>query len=95
MRTAPHATASVSPWTSLTVDPAAIANAPTDLGEQVAEALRVVDSLDLFGTGTDIIRRATDVDLRRLVRAAYDPDSFHAPTPRSGSCPGASAGPGR
>ncbi|MYT82490.1 hypothetical protein YW3DRAFT_06782 [Streptomyces sp. MnatMP-M77] len=78
VRTAPHATASVSPWMSVTVDPCATATASLDLGEQVAETLRVVDSLDLSGTGTDIIRRATDVDLRRLVRAAYDPDSFHA-----------------
>ncbi|WP_331726966.1 hypothetical protein OG725_36880 (plasmid) [Streptomyces sp. NBC_01213] len=78
VRTAPHATASVSPWMSVTVNPAATATAPRDLGEQVAETLRVVDSLDLSGTGTDIIRRATDIDLRRLVRAAYDPDSFHA-----------------
>lgn len=30
------------------------------------------------GTGTDILRRATDVDLRRLVRSAYDPDVFGA-----------------
>ncbi|MGC5401751.1 SCO6880 family protein [Streptomyces sp. DT20] len=78
IRTAPHATASVSPWMSVTIDPTATANAPKDLGEQVAETLRVVDALDLTGTGADIIRRATDVDLRRLVRAAYDPDSFHA-----------------
>ncbi|MEV6477703.1 SCO6880 family protein [Streptomyces sp. NPDC051657] len=78
VRTAPHATASVSPWMSVTVDPSATATASLDLGEQVAETLRVVDSLDLSGTGTDIIRRATDVDLRCLVRAAYDPDSFHA-----------------
>ncbi|EHM26036.1 putative integral membrane protein [Streptomyces sp. W007] len=78
VRTAPHATASVSPWMSVTVDPSATATASLDLGEQVAETLRIVDALDLSGTGTDIIRRATDVDLRRLVRAAYDPDSFHA-----------------
>ncbi|WP_241518992.1 PrgI family protein [Streptomyces sp. CB03238] len=78
VRTTPHATASVAPWMSVTVDPNASANAPADLAEQVAEALRVVDSLDLSGTGTDIERRATDVDLRRIVRAAYDPDVFNA-----------------
>ncbi|MCR8945180.1 PrgI family protein [Streptomyces sp. OUCMDZ-4982] len=77
-RTAPHATASVSPWMSVTVDPTATATAPMDLGERVAETLRVVDSLDLSGTGTDIIRRATDVDLRRLVRDAYGLDAFDA-----------------
>lgn len=77
VRTTPHATASVAPWMSVIVDPNASANPPTDLPERVAEALRVVDSLDLSGTGTDIYRRATDVDVRRLVRAAYDPDSFH------------------
>lgn len=78
VRTTPHATASVAPWMSVTVDPDATANPPADLHEKVAEALRVVDSLDLSGTGTDIVRRATDVDLRRLVRSAYDPDAFHA-----------------
>jgi hypothetical protein len=78
VRTTPHATASVAPWMSVTVDPAASATPPADLAEQVAETLRVVDSLDLSGTGTDIERRATDIDLRRLVRSAYDPDVFHA-----------------
>lgn len=78
VRTTPHATASVAPWMSVTVDPNATADAPVDLAEQVAEALRVVDSLDLSGTGTDIERRATDIDLRRIVRSAYDPDVFNA-----------------
>ncbi|OKI74957.1 hypothetical protein AMK11_35250 [Streptomyces sp. CB02414] len=78
VRTTPHATASVAPWMSVTVDPNASANPPSDLAEQVAEALRVVDSLDLSGTGTDIERRATDVDLRRVVRSAYDPEVFNA-----------------
>ncbi|WP_256098398.1 SCO6880 family protein [Streptomyces agglomeratus] len=78
VRTTPHATASVTPWMSVTVDPSASVNPPVDLAEQVAEALKVVDSIDLSGTGTDIERRATDIDLRRLVRAAYDPDVFNA-----------------
>lgn len=78
VRTTPHATASVAPWMSVTVDPAACANPPADLSGKVAETLRLVDSLDLSGTGTDVERRATDVDLRRLVRSAYDPDVFHA-----------------
>ncbi|MFD4865266.1 SCO6880 family protein [Streptomyces sp. NPDC058412] len=78
VRTTPRATASVASWMSVTVDPNAAANPPTDLAEQVGEALKVVDSLDLSGTGTDIERRATDVDLRRLVRSAYDPAVFNA-----------------
>ncbi|MDA5279885.1 SCO6880 family protein [Streptomyces sp. Isolate_45] len=78
VRTTPHATASVAPWMSVTVDPSAAASPPTDLAEQVGEALKVVDSIDLSGTGTDIERRATDIDLRRLVRSAYDPDVFNA-----------------
>ncbi|MFE1230568.1 SCO6880 family protein [Streptomyces sp. NPDC058745] len=78
VRTTPHATASVAPWMSVTVDPSEAANPPTDLAEQVAEAIKVVDSLDLSGTGTDIERRATDIDLRRLVRSAYDPSVFNA-----------------
>ncbi|WP_234332219.1 SCO6880 family protein [Streptomyces sp. NRRL S-87] len=78
LRTTPHATASRAAWMSVIVDPNAAANRPGDLAEQVGEALRVVDSLDLSGTGTDIERRLTDVDVRRLVRSAYDPDVFHA-----------------
>ncbi|MFJ8194714.1 SCO6880 family protein [Streptomyces sp. NPDC096094] len=78
VRTTPHATASVAPWMSVTVDPTASANPPTELSDQVAETLKVVDSLDLSGTGTDIERRATDVDLRRLVRSAYDPAVFNS-----------------
>ncbi|MFE9387083.1 SCO6880 family protein [Streptomyces sp. NPDC007025] len=78
VRTTPRATASVAPWMSVIVDPNATANPPQDLAEQVGEALRVADSLDLSGTGTDVYRRATDVDVRRLVRSAYDPSSFHA-----------------
>ena len=78
VRTTPHATASVAPWMSVTVDPNATVNAPADLAEQVAEALRVVDGLDLSGTGTDIERRATDIDVRRIVRSAYDPEVFNA-----------------
>ncbi|MFG2884882.1 SCO6880 family protein [Streptomyces sp. NPDC048297] len=78
VRTTPHATASVAPWMTITVDPAASANPPQELAEQVAEVLRVVDSIDLSGTGTDVERRATDVDLRRIVRSAYDPAVFNA-----------------
>ncbi|GAA4838970.1 hypothetical protein GCM10023235_12810 [Kitasatospora terrestris] len=78
VRTTPRATASVTPWMSVTVDPMATAIPPTDLAEKVAEALRVVDTLDLSGTGTDVFRRATDVDLRRIVRSAFDPGCFNA-----------------
>jgi hypothetical protein len=78
VRTTPHATASIAPWMTITVDPGATATPPTDLPEKVAEAMRVIDTVDLSGTGTDIYRRATDIDMRRLVRSAYDPASFHA-----------------
>ncbi|MFJ4007991.1 SCO6880 family protein [Streptomyces sp. NPDC090023] len=78
VRTTPRATASVAPWMSVTVDPTASANPPQDLAEQVAEVLRVVDGIDLSGTGTDIERRATATDLRRIVRSAYDPAVFNA-----------------
>ncbi|WP_316528087.1 SCO6880 family protein [Kitasatospora brasiliensis] len=73
VRTTPRATASVTQWMSVSVDPTATANPPVDLAEQVAEALRVVDTLDMSGTGADIVRRATPDDLRRLVRCAFDP----------------------
>ncbi|MGW2181273.1 SCO6880 family protein [Streptomyces sp. NPDC001732] len=78
VRTTPRATASMAPWMSVTVDPSASVNPPTDLAEQVAETLKAVYAIDLSGTGTDIQRRATDVDLRRLVRGAYDPDTFNS-----------------
>ncbi|WP_275466306.1 PrgI family protein [Streptomyces noursei] len=78
VRTTPRATASVASWMSVIVDTSASLTPPKDLGEQVAESLRVVDGLDLSGTGTDIHRRATDVDIRRLVRSAYDPSVFNA-----------------
>ncbi|WP_369185362.1 SCO6880 family protein [Streptomyces sp. Y1] len=78
VRTTPRATASVAPWISVIVDPTTGVSPPTDLAEQVAEALRVVDTLDLSGTGTDIVRRTTPTDLRRIVRAAYDPSVFNA-----------------
>lgn len=78
VRTTPHATAQVAPWMTVIADPAATANPPRDLHESVGEALRIVDSLDLAGTGTDIHRRATDVDLRRIVRSAYDPGVYNA-----------------
>ncbi|GHB76129.1 hypothetical protein GCM10010331_75020 [Streptomyces xanthochromogenes] len=78
VRTTPHATASVAPWMSVTVDPLAASDPPETLADQVAETLRLVDGLDLSGTGTDIERRATDIDLRRLVRSAYDPRVFNA-----------------
>lgn len=78
VRTTPQATASVAPWMSVTVDPTNVVNPPLELADQVGETIRVVDSLDLSGTGTDIHRRATDIDMRRLVRSAYDPDNFHA-----------------
>ncbi|MFJ4188523.1 SCO6880 family protein [Kitasatospora sp. NPDC089509] len=73
VRTTPRATAQVASWLSVTVDPCATTNPPTDLAEQVGETLRVVDTLDLSGTGTDIVRRTTPTDLRRIVRSAYDP----------------------
>ncbi|WNI20412.1 SCO6880 family protein [Streptomyces sp. ITFR-16] len=93
VRTTPHATASVAPWMSVTVDPSASVNPPTDLGGQVAEALKAVDGIDLAGTGTDIERRATDIDLRRLVRSAYDPDVFNARDSDFADLPWAECGP--
>ncbi|MER7763055.1 SCO6880 family protein [Streptomyces sp. NPDC097619] len=78
VRTAPRATASVASWMSVIVDPTATATPPSDLAGRVAETFRVVDGLDLSGTGTDIVRRATDLDLRRLVRSAYDPSCVAA-----------------
>ncbi|MFG2913112.1 SCO6880 family protein [Kitasatospora sp. NPDC048298] len=73
VRTTPQATAQVVSWMSVTTDPCATINPPSDLAEQVGETLRVVDTLDMSGTGTDMLRRATPTDLRRIVRSAYDP----------------------
>ncbi|WP_234327057.1 SCO6880 family protein [Streptomyces sp. NRRL WC-3742] len=74
VRKTPRSTASVASWMSVVVDPSATTLPPTDLAEQVGETLRVVDTLDMSGTGTDIVRRVTPTDLRRIVRSAYDPE---------------------
>ncbi|MCG5121549.1 SCO6880 family protein [Streptomyces sp. NEAU-PBA10] len=78
VRTTPAATAQVSPWFNVIIDPMAGASPPGDLHGQVAETLRVADTIDLSGTGADVVRRATDVDVRRIVRGAYDPAVFNA-----------------
>ncbi|MFI2077676.1 SCO6880 family protein [Streptomyces triculaminicus] len=77
---APRASAQLAAWLTLTTDPyRSTAQKPTNPAEAAAETLRVLDGVDLSGAGADIVRRATDVDLMRLVRGAFSPADMDAP----------------
>ncbi|MEV6672864.1 SCO6880 family protein [Streptomyces sp. NPDC051162] len=77
---APRASAQLAAWLTLTVDPyRSTAQKPKNPAEAAAETLRVLDGVDLSGAGADIVRRATDLDLMRLVRGAYAPADMDAP----------------
>ncbi|MEV4437896.1 SCO6880 family protein [Streptomyces sp. NPDC049577] len=77
---APRASAQLAAWLTLTVDPSrSTAQKPKNPAEAAAETLRVLDGVDLSGAGADIVRRATDLDVMRLVRGAYAPADMDAP----------------
>ncbi|MFI9203737.1 SCO6880 family protein [Streptomyces sp. NPDC053048] len=77
---APRASAQLAAWFTLTVDPyRSSAHKPRNPAEAAAETLRVLDGVDLSGAGADIVRRATDADLMRLVRGAFSPADMDAP----------------
>ncbi|MFQ6199138.1 SCO6880 family protein [Streptomyces sp. NPDC000405] len=76
---APRASAQLAAWLTLTTDPyRSSAQKPKGPAEAAAETLRVLDGVDLSGAGADIVRRATDADLMRLVRGAYSPRDMDA-----------------
>ncbi|MCX4808975.1 hypothetical protein OG594_46845 [Streptomyces sp. NBC_01214] len=76
---APRASAQMAAWLSLVIDPAASPEKPTGPAESAAVALGALDAVDLSGAGVDVLRRATDVDIKRLVRGAFVPSDMDAP----------------
>lgn len=75
----PRASAQLAAWMSVTVDPNRAADRPRDPVMAAAETLRAVDSIDLAGSGADIIRRATPDDVKRLVLGGFRPEDRDAP----------------
>jgi len=75
----PHASSTLAAWMTLVVSPHKAADRPATPPEAAAEVLRCLDCLDLGGAGADIQRRATENDLLRLVRGAYNPGDLDAP----------------
>ncbi|MGW3091658.1 SCO6880 family protein [Streptomyces sp. NPDC001108] len=76
---APRASAQLAAWLSLVVDPARTPERPKGPAEAAAVALGTLDAVDLSGAGADVLRRATDSDIKRLVRGAYVPADMDAP----------------
>ncbi|MDX2841033.1 hypothetical protein PV377_18990 [Streptomyces ipomoeae] len=76
---APRASAQLAAWMSLVIDPAASPEKPKGPAEAAAVALGALDAVDLSGAGVDVLRRATDADIKRLVRGAFSPVDMDAP----------------
>ncbi|OII64308.1 hypothetical protein BJP40_00110 [Streptomyces sp. CC53] len=76
---APRASAQLAAWMSLVIDPAASPQRPKGPAEAAAVALGALDAVDLAGAGVDVLRRATDTDIKRLVRGAFNPADMDAP----------------
>ncbi|WP_051838646.1 SCO6880 family protein [Streptomyces sp. NRRL WC-3742] len=75
----PRASATMAAWFTLVMNPAKAAEKPSTPAEAAAEALRCLDGVDLGGAGADVLRRATDTDLIRIVRGAFRPHELDAP----------------
>ncbi|MFD0409951.1 SCO6880 family protein [Kitasatospora sp. NPDC127116] len=75
----PRASATLAAWFTLVTNPGRAADKPSTPAEAAAEALRCLDGVDLGGAGADVLRRATDGDLVRLVRGAFRPHELDAP----------------
>ncbi|MGW1767191.1 SCO6880 family protein [Streptomyces sp. NPDC002073] len=76
---APRASAQMAAWFSLVINPGASPEKPAGPAESAAIAVSALDAVDLSGAGVDILRRATDVDIKRLVRGAFSPGDMDAP----------------
>ncbi|MEU0670886.1 SCO6880 family protein [Streptomyces lavendulocolor] len=76
---APRASAQLAAWMSLVIDPAAAPEKPKGPAEAAAFTLGALDAVDLSGAGVDVLRRATDADIKRLVRGAFSPADMDAP----------------
>lgn len=76
---APAAAAQMAAWVTIVTAPGRAMDPATTPVDAAAEVLRCLDALDLAPAGADIIRRASDTDLVRLVRSAYRPGDRDAP----------------
>ncbi|BDT39695.1 MULTISPECIES: SCO6880 family protein [Streptomyces] len=77
---APRASAQLAAWMSLVIDPSRAPERPKGPAEAAAVALGALDAVDLAGAGADVLRRASDVDVKRLVRGAFTPGDMDAPS---------------
>jgi len=77
--TAPAAAAQMTAWVTVVTSPDRSPERPAGPVEAAAETLRCLDALDLSPAGADLLRRATDLDVLRLVRGAYRPQDRDAP----------------
>ena len=75
----PRASAQLAAWMSLVVDPSRAPERPEGPEMAAAETLRALDAVDLTGTGTDVLRRATPDDIKRLVLGGFRPADMDAP----------------
>ena len=80
VKTSPQASAQLTAWFSLVIDPMTAAEKPRTPEESAAETLRVLDGVDLAGTGADVLRTASDEDVTRLVRGGFVPSEMDAPS---------------
>ncbi|MGW2255127.1 SCO6880 family protein [Kitasatospora sp. NPDC001660] len=76
---APRASSSLAAWFTLVTTPGRGADRPRTPAEAAAETLRSLDGVDLMGAGADVVRRATDTDIVRLVLGAFRPEDGDAP----------------
>nr|WP_011242300.1 SCO6880 family protein [Streptomyces noursei]BAD80774.1 putative integral membrane protein [Streptomyces noursei] len=76
---APRASAQLAAWFSLVIDPNRAGEPATNPAESAAIALGVLDGIDLGASGADVLRFATDSDIKRIVRGGYVPADMDAP----------------
>ncbi|MGW1839631.1 SCO6880 family protein [Streptomyces sp. NPDC002067] len=76
---APRASAQLAAWFSLVVDPSKAAEPMNGPADAAALALGMLDGIDLGASGADVLRAATDSDLKRIVRGGYVPADMDAP----------------
>ena len=76
---APRASASLAAWLSLVVDPRKAPEPADDPAQAAAVTLGALGALDMGGSGADVLRTATDTDIKRIVRGAFNPADMDAP----------------
>ncbi|MER6845810.1 SCO6880 family protein [Streptomyces platensis] len=76
---APRASAQLAAWFSLVIDPNRAGEPTKNPAEAAGAALGVLDGIDLGASGADVLRAATDSDIKRIVRGGYVPSDMDAP----------------